>query len=310
MTRPCLPIRLLRAAPALLLPLAAAAPSPGAAATPPRSPAVAPYVVVDGREIPEPLAGLKGDPRRGRAAFEDPELGGCSACHAIAGRGRGLAAPRILLDRLAPPPPLAPAIEVQEAEATPGDGIDSLAEAPVSAPMPLSRAEALAEAAEDAAAEAEEVSEAEEMGLTMGGDLTGVGGRMSAGALRLWIVDPAFFGVAAMPGYHAVDFALAAAQPDLRQPWLSPQRIEDIVAYLLAVDGAAAEPEPMDDEEETPGDEAQEAAAAAGGDAPGTAEASPDAGDAAAPEEDAAGAPAGDAAGAAAGPGGRDGGSR
>lgn len=204
-----------------------------------QSPAIAAYTVVDGAFAPEPLAGLTGDPVRGREVIEDPELGGCIACHAAPGRAAGGAAPRILLDRIMPPPPLDPepdAAAAEETPAPPSDGIDSQPEAPVEARLPLFRAEAMAAASEEEEAYEDDLPRAADLGLREGPDLSGIGARRTAGALRLWLIDPGFFGVTDMPAYHAVDFALAEAQPDLRQPWLTPQQIEDALAYLLSLD--------------------------------------------------------------------------
>ena len=58
-----------------------AAPAPAAAGD--RAPVA--YTVVDGAEIPEPIAAL-GDPRRGAEIATDPERGGCLGCHALGGR--------------------------------------------------------------------------------------------------------------------------------------------------------------------------------------------------------------------------------
>ena len=69
--------------------------------------------------------------------------------------------------------------------------------------------------------------------LAQGPALDDAAARLGAGGLRLWIVDPVLAGGVGMPGYHAIDFAAALRAPDLRQPWLAAQQIEDIVAYLL-----------------------------------------------------------------------------
>lgn len=41
----------------------------------------APYTVRDGREVPEPLAGIEGDPVAGRRLFHNFSRTGCSLCH-------------------------------------------------------------------------------------------------------------------------------------------------------------------------------------------------------------------------------------
>ncbi|MBK0400654.1 c-type cytochrome [Limibaculum sp. M0105] len=64
--------------------------------------AVAPYVVVNGREIPESLTGAPGDPARGLTLFLDATRTGCTACHVAraassvpaGGYGTGGSAPR------------------------------------------------------------------------------------------------------------------------------------------------------------------------------------------------------------------------
>ncbi|MEO1688901.1 MAG: hypothetical protein AAFU61_13445 [Pseudomonadota bacterium] len=124
--------------------------------------------------------------------------------------------------RDAPRPAPRPAVEEapQLADATP--------EAP----------EAPAEAdGEDAEADAPEAPVAPLPPPPAGPDLAGVADRIDLAGLRLWIVDPRAFGVApdVKPGYHAVDPDLARLRPELRQPWFTPQQVEDVAAYLATL---------------------------------------------------------------------------
>lgn len=212
-----------------------------------RPPAAA-YTVLDGARIPAPLGGLAGDPGRGAALFADLETGGCVACHDAPGLPRVEASPRILRDRLPElPPPPAPAEEApdgededpQEAEVA-SDSDSPLA--PVSVAL-LPRPRPAQEAEADPA---EPVAEAEPappdpprpplLPLQPGPSLEGVAGRLSEGRLRLWVVNPRVADAEArMPAYHDVSAALAQRNPELRQPWLSPQQVEDVVAYLLTL---------------------------------------------------------------------------
>lgn len=60
-----------------------------------------PYVIEDASRIPESLTGEPGDPARGRALYEAPMRGGCTACHATL-PGEGLTAAEIRLWIVAP----------------------------------------------------------------------------------------------------------------------------------------------------------------------------------------------------------------
>ncbi len=67
-------------------------------------------------------------------------------------------------------------------------------------------------------------------------DLAGVGGRLSAGAIRLWIVAPvAIDPEAAMPAYYAAEQRDGADDPLYGGPALTAAEIEDLVAYLAAL---------------------------------------------------------------------------
>ncbi|MGG7566463.1 hypothetical protein ACQ5SO_09920 [Rhodovulum sp. DZ06] len=249
--------------------VAAAAP---AAAQAPGPVAIAGYTVVNGREIPEPLAGLRGDPLRGESLFRDRETGGCAACHRIAGEGLSPYAPQVVLSALPPEPDPEPGPELAP---PPPDEIESLPEAPRRAPLPRWREDAVAELEAEAEAAAEagldgpriDAPLAADYALAEGPDLTGIGVRMRAGTIRLWIVEPGFFGASAMPAFHAVDFDKARVQPDLRQPWLSPQQVEDVLAYLLSVAPGAGQEAPPD-VVETPEEEEADAAPTAPASAP------------------------------------------
>jgi sulfur-oxidizing protein SoxX len=66
-------------------------------------------------------------------------------------------------------------------------------------------------------------------------DLAGVGGRLSAGAIRLWIVAPvAIDPETAMPAYYAAGQRSEAGDPLYGGPALTAAEIEDLVAYLAA----------------------------------------------------------------------------
>jgi sulfur-oxidizing protein SoxX len=67
-------------------------------------------------------------------------------------------------------------------------------------------------------------------------DLKGAGSRFSEGQLRLKIVEPARFNPATiMPGYHRTE-GLARVAPAYRgKPVLSPEQIEDVVAFLMTL---------------------------------------------------------------------------
>ena len=67
-------------------------------------------------------------------------------------------------------------------------------------------------------------------------DLAGVGGRLSAGAIRLWIVAPvAIDPETAMPAYYAAGQRDGANDPLYGGPALTAAEIEDLVAYLAAL---------------------------------------------------------------------------
>lgn len=67
-------------------------------------------------------------------------------------------------------------------------------------------------------------------------DLRGAGSRWSEGELRLRLVDPARVNPATiMPSYHRTE-GLARVAPSLRgKPLLTPEQIEDVVAYLTTL---------------------------------------------------------------------------
>jgi len=67
---------------AALLAGALVAGSPGAPRAEGAIDALSAYTVLNGREIPDPLGGVAGDPQRGRALFLDTVRTGCTACHA------------------------------------------------------------------------------------------------------------------------------------------------------------------------------------------------------------------------------------
>ena len=198
------------------------------------SPRVAPYTVVNGAGIEAPLGGLTGDAARGAALFADPAAGACASCHGFAGAAPTGAAPGVILAAIAPEPEPQPDAPLDDAAQDDGPGLG-----PLAAPLPLPRGAATLAGAEDAAPQ-DGPELPEDMTLTMGPALDGAAARLGAGTLRLWIVDPSLAGgQGAMPGFHAVDFEAAARAPDLRQPWLSAQDIEDIIAYLTAAEEPA-----------------------------------------------------------------------
>jgi len=143
--------------------------------------------------------------------------------------------------------------ETAAAESAPSTPSDSdSAQAPREGPFPATRprgAEPSVRSADAAMAEPTVSEPAEEAEVETeapprplpappaGPDLAGVGDRHPLGVLRLWIVDPRAFGVAPAdkPGYHAVDPDLASVRPGFRQPWFSPQQVEDVAAYLATL---------------------------------------------------------------------------
>lgn len=63
--------------------------------------------------------------------------------------------------------------------------------------------------------------------------LDGVGLRLSQGALRLWIVNPAArVADSTMPAYYSLTAGLAPGEPPRTAPILTPQEIEDLVRFL------------------------------------------------------------------------------
>ena len=282
------PLRLLRpASPAAFLAAAlaalAAAPAPGqetpAPARDPRPQAHA-YTVLDGRSAPRPLGGATGDAARGREIYADPALGGCQACHAAPGLPRGAFVPAALAQRAPEPEPepaLPPALDDPEAgaldeEGEPGSDSDSRL-APDVAALPPARPEPEAEGTEADAASVEpagdgsgalDVAAAALLPLPQGPDLAGVASRLEVGELRLLVINPRIARAESrMPAYHTISLAQAALTPALRQPWLSAQEVEDVVAYLATLDGRE-EPAEESEDSAAPEDEAAPAGDAAG----------------------------------------------
>lgn len=71
-----------------------------------------------------------------------------------------------------------------------------------------------------------------------GPDLSGIGARLSAGAIRLWIVAPSAIAEdATMPAYYAVGQRDQADDPLYGGPALTAAEIEDLVAYLASLNG-------------------------------------------------------------------------
>ncbi|MDF2232801.1 c-type cytochrome [Albimonas sp. CAU 1670] len=246
------------------------------------------YTVVDGRTVPAPLGAALGDAERGRAIYDDPALGGCRACHAAPGLPRQVFVPLALAGRAAMPE-LEPEPEATAKDPEAGtDDLDAGTEedlsssdsryAPEAAAPPPLRPDPEALAAE---AEAEaEAEEAETVGdgsgglapaaaallpLPQGPDLAGAATRLERGELRLLVINPRIVRPGSrMPAYHNVSFAQAAITPSLRQPWLTAQEVEDVVAYLATLDDPeATEPEPAPAEAEGPAEAGAEPAAEA-----------------------------------------------
>ncbi len=66
--------------------------------------------------------------------------------------------------------------------------------------------------------------------------LAGVGARLSAGQLRLRIVDSARLNRdTIMPSYYRIDGLSQVAEPWRGKPVLTAQQVEDVVAYLLTL---------------------------------------------------------------------------
>ena len=218
--------------------------------------------MLDGRSAPLPLGGATGDAARGREIYADPALGGCQACHAAPGLPRGAFVPAALAQRAPEPEPepaLPPALDDPEAgaldeEGEPGSDSDSRL-APEVAVLPPARPEPEAEGTEaDAPAEGDPGDGAGEgagdgsgaldaaavalLPLPQGPDLAGVASRLEVGELRLLVINPRIARAESrMPAYHTISLAQAALTPALRQPWLSAQEVEDVVAYLATLDG-------------------------------------------------------------------------
>jgi sulfur-oxidizing protein SoxX len=73
----------------------------------------------------------------------------------------------------------------------------------------------------------------EPMHGSVGPPLTGVGGRYSAGQLRLRVVtEKALNPATIMPGFHVDPTTYNRPRPDAVRPILSAQEVEDVVAYL------------------------------------------------------------------------------
>ena len=69
-----------------------------------------------------------------------------------------------------------------------------------------------------------------------GPDLSGIGGRMNAGAIRLWIAAPGAIAEAAeMPAFYAAGQRDGAEDPLYGGPALTAAEVEDLVAYLAAL---------------------------------------------------------------------------
>lgn len=71
---------------------------------------------------------------------------------------------------------------------------------------------------------------------TIGPGLSGVGARLTAGQLRLRIVDPTRVNRdAVMPAYFRIDGLDRVAQNHRDRPILTARQVEDVVAYLMTL---------------------------------------------------------------------------
>jgi L-cysteine S-thiosulfotransferase len=71
----------------------------------------------------------------------------------------------------------------------------------------------------------------------VGPPLAGVGTRLSPGQIRLRLVDPTLLNPqAVMPAYHRVQGLVRVDERYRDQPALHAQEIEDVVAYLAALE--------------------------------------------------------------------------
>ena len=67
-------------------------------------------------------------------------------------------------------------------------------------------------------------------------DLSGIGGRLGAGAIRLWIVAPAvILPETTMPPFYAAGQRTGADDPLYGGPALTAEEVEDLVAYLASL---------------------------------------------------------------------------
>jgi sulfur-oxidizing protein SoxX len=75
-------------------------------------------------------------------------------------------------------------------------------------------------------------------GEAPGPDLAGVGGRLSPGEIRLWLVAPGVVDPeTTMPAFYAAGQRTGADDPLYGGPALTAAEIEDLVAYLAGLDG-------------------------------------------------------------------------
>ena len=71
---------------------------------------------------------------------------------------------------------------------------------------------------------------------TFGPPLDGIGGRYSAGELRLRLVDPKVFNPETiMPAYYKVEGLHHVLERYRGKPMLTAQQVEDVLAYLLTL---------------------------------------------------------------------------